>query len=162
MFSMISMKKLLMPFLGITLVAFAPCAHAQDSSGDANATKTKLKQMEDTWEKAFVDRDTTAIGNMIAEDFAGVDSTAKHRNKSQLLDEIKSESDTLSSATNDKMEVHVYGPSVATVVGTSTEKGTDKNGEQFNRTFGWVDTWMERDGKWECIAEAVTQIPEKK
>jgi len=25
-----------------------------------------------------------------------------------------------------------------------------------------VDTWMERNGKWECIAEAVMQFPEKK
>jgi hypothetical protein len=137
---MFSMKKILAPFLTITLVVFAPCAHAQDSSADADATKTKLKQMEDVWEKAFVDKDPAAVEKMVAEDYAGVNSKGKHQNKSQLLDEIKGETDTLSSATNDNMEVHVCGPSVATVIGTSTEKGKDKNGKQFTHTFGWIDT----------------------
>ena len=162
--NMFSMKKALTPLLAITLVGFAvaPCAHAQDSSADADATKTKLKQMEDAWEKAFVEKDPAAIGNMVAEDYAGINSKGKHQNKSQLLNEIKSEPDTLSAATNDSMEVHVYGPNLATVVGTSTEKGKDKDGKQFSRSFGWVDTWMERNGKWERIGEAVLPLHEKK
>jgi ketosteroid isomerase-like protein len=154
------MKKLLVPLLAITLVAFAvaPCARAKDNS----AVETKLKQMEDVWAKALLDKDQAAVGNMIADDYAGVNSTGKHQNKSQLLDEIKTNSDTLSASTNDSMKVHVYGPNLATVVGTSSEKGKDKDGKQFSRSFGWVDTWMERNGKWECIAEAVTLLPKKK
>ena len=68
----------------------------------------------------------------------------------------------MSASTNDGMEVHVHGPSLATVVGTSTEKGKGKNGKQFGHSFGWVDTWMERNGKWECIGEAVMQLNKKK
>jgi hypothetical protein len=68
----------------------------------------------------------------------------------------------LSSATNDNMDVHVYGPNLATVSGTTTEKGKDKVGKQFTRSYVWVDTWMERNGKWECIAEGVMQSPKKK
>ena len=58
--------------------------------------------------------------------------------------------------------LRVYGPNLATVVGTSTEKGKDKDGKQFSRSFGWIDTWMERNGKWQCIGEAVLPLPEKK
>ena len=73
-------------------------------------------------------------------------------------------SNTLSSSTNDNMDVHVYGPNVATVSGTTTEKGKGKgkDGKQFTRSYVWVDTWMERNGKWECIAEGVMQLPKKK
>ena len=46
------------------------------------------------------------------------------------------------------MDVHLYGPTVATVCGISTEKGKDKDGKEFTRSYGWVDTWMERNGKW--------------
>ena len=53
-------------------------------------------------------------------------------------------------------------PTGPSVVGTATEKGKDKDGKQFSRSFGWVDTWMERNGKWECIAEAVTLLSKKK
>ena len=154
------MKKALTPLLPIILVAFAvaPCARAQDNS----AIETKLKQMEDDWAKAAKDKDAAAVENMIADDYAGINSKGKHQNKTQLLDEIKTSKDALSASVNDSVEVHVYGPNLATVVGTSTEKGKDKDGKQFSRSFGWVDTWMERNGKWECIGEAAMPLPKNK
>ena len=156
--------KLFTPLLAITLLAFAvaPCARAQEKSADSSATTAKLKEMEDAWEKAIVNKDHAAIANMLAEDFSGFDSKGKHQTKSQRVDQMKKESDTLSSAVNADMDVHVYAPNMATVYGTSTEKGKDKAGKEFKRSYAWVDTWTERNGKWECIAEAVTQLPEKK
>jgi ketosteroid isomerase-like protein len=156
-----SMKRSLRPLLAIIIflvLTAAPCARAQDNS----AIEAKLKQMEDVWGKALKDKDQAAVGNMVADDYAGINSKGEHQNKTQLLDEIKTSTDTLSASANDSMEVHVYGPSLATVVGTSTEKGKDKDGKQFSRSFGWVDTWMERNGKWECIGEGVVQLKKKK
>jgi ketosteroid isomerase-like protein len=156
--------KLFTPLPVITLLGFAvaPCAQAQEKSADSSAIKTKLKEMEDAWAKALQNKDHAAVGNMVADDFAGFSSKGKPRTKSQLVDEIKNETDTLSSSVNDKMDVHVYAPNLATVCGTSTEKGKDKDGKEFTHRYAWVDTWMERNGKWECIAEAVMQFPEKK
>jgi ketosteroid isomerase-like protein len=156
--------KLFTPLLVITLFGFAaaPCAHAQENAADSSAIKAKLKEMEDAWEKALVNKDQAAIANMVADDFAGFNHDGKSRTKSQLVDEIKKETDTVSSATNDNMDVHVYAPNLATVCGTSTEKGKDKRGKQFTRSYAWVDTWMERNDKWECIAEGVMQMPKKK
>jgi ketosteroid isomerase-like protein len=152
--------KLLTPLLAITFVTFAvvPCARAQDNA----AIETNLKQMEDNWAKALKEKDQAAVGNMVADDYAGISSKGERQNKTQLLDEIKTSKDTLSASVNDSMEVHVYGPNLATVVGISSEKGKDKDGKTFSRSFGWVDTWMERNGKWECIGEAVMQLPKKK
>ena len=143
-------------------LAIAPCAHAQEKPAHSSATTAKLEEMEDAWEKAIVNKDHAAIANMLAEDFSGFDSKGKHQTKSQRVDEMKKESDTLSSAVNADMDVHVYAPNMATVYGTSTEKGKDKAGKEFTRKYVWVDTWMERNGKWECIAEGVMQFPEKK
>jgi ketosteroid isomerase-like protein len=153
----------LAPLLVITLLAVpaAPCAHAQEKSADSSAITAKLKQMENDWAKALQNKDHAAVGNMVANDFAGFNSKGKHRTKSQLVDEIKNETDTLSSSENDSMDVHVYAPNLATVCGTSTEKGR-RDGKAFTHSYAWVDTWMERNGKWECIAEAVMQFPEKK
>ena len=154
--------KLFTPLLVITLLglAAAPCAHAQETAADSSAVQANLKQMEDTWVKALVSKDQTAIANMIADDFAGFNPEGKHVAKSQLLDEMKNEPNTLSSATNDNLDVHVYGPNLAT--GTTTEKGKDKAGKQFTRSYVWVDTWMERNGKWQCIAEGVMESRKKK
>jgi ketosteroid isomerase-like protein len=156
--------KLFTPLLVITFLALAaaPCAHAQESSADSSAVQANLKQMEDAWVKALINKDYAAIGNVIADDFAGFNPEGKHLTKSQLLDEIKNEPNTLSSSANENMDVHVYGPNLATVCGTTTEKGKDKDAKQFTRTYAWVDTWMERNGKWECVAEGVMQLPKKK
>ena len=156
--------KLFTPLLVITFLTFAvaPRAHAQEKSADSSAITAKLKQMEDAWAKALLNKDHAAVRNMVADDFAGFNSKGKHRTKSQLVDEIKNETNTLSSSVNDKMDVQVYAPNLATVCGTSSEKGKDKDGKEFSRSYAWVDTWMERNGKWECIAEGVMQFPEKK
>ena len=63
---------------------------------------------------------------------------------------------------NENMDVHVYGPNLASVCGTTMEKGKDKDGKEVTRTYVWMDTWMERNGKWECIAEGVMELPKKK
>src|SRR4029077_3780342 len=117
--------KLFTPLLVITLLglAEAPWAHPQENAADSSAVQANLKQMEDAWVKALVSKDQTAVGNMIADDFAGFNPEGKHVGKSQLLDEAKNEPNTLSSATNDNMDVHVYGANLATVCGTTTEKG---------------------------------------
>ncbi len=156
--------KLFTPLLVITLLALAaaPCAHAQESSADSSAIKAKLKEMEDAWVKALINKDQATVANFIAEDFAGFSSEGKHATKSQLLDEIKNEPNTLTSSANENMDVHVYGPNLATVTGTTTEKGKDKDGKQFTRSYVWVDTWTERNGKWECIAEGVVELRKKK
>ena len=156
--------KLFTPLLVITLLglATAPCAHAQEKAADSSAVQAKLKGMEDAWVKALVNKDQTAVANMIADDFAGFNPEGKHATKSQLLDEMKNDPNTLNSATNENIDVHVYGPNLATVSGTTTEKGKDKAGKQVTRTYVWVDTWMERNGKWECIAEGVMQLRKKK
>jgi ketosteroid isomerase-like protein len=156
--------KLFTPLLVITLLglATAPRGHAQETAADSSAVQANLKQMEDAWVKALVNKDQAAVGNVIADDFARFNPDGKHVGKSQLLDEMKNERNTLSSATNDNMDVHVYGPNLATVCGTTTEKGKDKDGKEFTRSYVWVDTWMERNGKWECIAEGVMKSPKKK
>jgi len=152
--------KLLTPFLAITLIAFAPspCTRAEDNS----AIETKLKQIENAWDRAWEAKDTAALGNMLADDYAGMNSKGERQNKSQLLNALKTMTDTVSSSVNDSLEVHVYSPNLAMVVGASTEKGMDKDRKAFTRSFGWVDTWMQRNGKWECIGEAVVALPEKK
>ena len=156
--------KIFAPLLasGLFALAIAPAVHSQGSAADSSAVSAKLKEMEDAWVKAIVSKDTATLGNFIADDFAGFDPDGKHVSKSQLLDGYKSDPSTLSSSTNQNMDVHVYGSNVASVCGTTTEKGTDKSGKQFTRSYMWIDTWMERDGKWQCIGEGVMELPKKK
>jgi ketosteroid isomerase-like protein len=159
----INMKRL-SSLLLCTLLAFAvaPRARAKDNPADSHAIKSKLTSMENDWEKALVAKDNAALANMLADDFYGINSKGKRANKSDTVDQLKTDTDTVSSATNKGMAVHIYAPNLASVTGMSIEKGKDKKGMAFSRTYAWADTWMERNGKWQCIAEGVSELPEKK
>jgi ketosteroid isomerase-like protein len=113
--------------------------------------------MENKWSASIPSRDLPVLQTLLAEDYAGVTSKGKVVNKRGLLAEVKKDTDTITSATNGKMDVRVFGNS-AVVVGTSKEKGKDKEGKEFDRTYRWVDTWVERNGKWQCVASQAMQV----
>lgn len=165
--------KTLASLLAIALLAGAavPGASAQPSpaapaakSADPSAVKAKIKEMEDAWSKALMDKDrgVAAVGAMVAADYAGMSSKGVMQDKAKLLANLAAETDVLTSAVNDKVDVQLYGANVAVACGTSTEKGKDKDGKEFTHLYAWVDTWMERNGKWECIGSGGLMLPEKK
>ena len=65
---------------------------------------------------------------------------------------MKNDKDTYASSKNEKLSVHVYGGTTAVVTGSVRAKGTVKNGQVFDRTYRYTDTWVQRDGKWQCVA----------
>jgi Domain of unknown function (DUF4440) len=150
------MKSITVHILAITMLSLcaAPFAHAQTASG----VEEKLKSMEDSWAASQLQKDhgASVVDGLLAADFSGINEKGKIQNKADWLERLRTDTDTYTYSKNDRMDVHAYGPNIATVVGTSTEKGKDKNGKKFSRSFAWVDTWMERDGQWQCIAEAVS------
>lgn len=164
------MKLVTRTVLAITALGLclAPVALAQSPQGAAPANATadnagveaKLKAMEDSWAAAQLQKDhgASVVEGLLASDYHGVGAKGKIRNKAEQIEYMKTDKDTYTAAKNDSLEVHVYSPTVATVCGTSTEKGKDKDGKEFSRSFAWVDTWMQRDGQWQCIAGSGTPL----
>ena len=52
------------------------------------------------------------------------------------------------------------GSNTAVVVGRAREKGTGKDGK-FDRVYLFTDTWMERNGQWQCIASESMELPRR-
>jgi ketosteroid isomerase-like protein len=125
------------------------------------SVEAALKDNENRWEAAIGKHDMAAVEAMVADDFAGVSSKGKVSNRRSVLSEMKKDKDTYTSAKNEKLDVHMYGASVAVVVGTSREKGTDKDGKAFDRSFRFTDTWLDRNGKWQCIASQINLVSQK-
>jgi ketosteroid isomerase-like protein len=88
----------------------------------------------------------------LADDFRGVSSKGKVMSKSNLLSEIKKDTDVYTSTKNGKVDVRVFGGQFAVTTGTSTEVGKTKDGQAFKRTFRWTDVWVLRKDKWLCVA----------
>jgi ketosteroid isomerase-like protein len=144
-----------------------PAATTQKKEASPAAAKAPAKKMsvegtlkdnENRWEASYAAHDVSVAQTLVANDFAGVYWDGKIMSKSGVLGEMKKDKDSYNSAVNEKLAVHTYGPSVAVVVGTSREKGTGKDGKAFDRTFRFTDTWVERNGQWQCVASQVMKV----
>jgi hypothetical protein len=155
------MKSITASILALTVLSL--CATPLVRAESAGGVEAKLKAMEDSWSAAQLQKDhgASVIDGFLATDYFGVNSKGKMQSKADVLEEIRGGTDTYTTSKNDSMEVHLYGAHVATVCGTSSETGKDKDGKEFSRSYAWADTWMERNGKWQCIGEAVTKLPAK-
>lgn len=120
-----------------------------------------LKDIEDKWEASIQVHDPAVAKAYLANDFRGVSSKGKVMTKSNLLSELKKDTDTYTSTKNGKLDVRVFGGQFAVVMGTSTEIGKDKSGKAFNRSFRWTDTWVARGGNWQCVASQAMLMSSK-
>lgn len=118
-----------------------------------------LRDIEDKWEASIKSHDPSVAQAYLGNDFRGVSSKGKIMTKSSLLAEIKKDTDTYTSTKNGKVDVRVFGGQFAVVTGTSTEVGKSKDGKDFKRSYRWTDAWVERNGKWQCVASQAMQIP---
>ncbi len=143
----------------------SPAAKAGKMASPAPAMRGKkmsveaaLKDNENRWEASFASHDPSVSQPMMANDFVSVYWDGKMMNKSEVLAQFKKDKDTYKSAVNEKLAVHMFGKNVAVVIGTAREKGTTKDGKTFDRQFRYTDTWVERNGQWQCVASQVMKI----
>jgi ketosteroid isomerase-like protein len=135
----------------------SPSATPSSSSDAVMPTKKStpeatIRDIEDKWEASVMKHDLSVAQAYLADDFRGVSSKGKVMSKSNLLSEIKKDTDVYSSSKNGKVEVRVFGGQFAVATGLSTEVGKTKEGQGFKRTFRWTDVWVLRKDKWFCVA----------
>lgn len=111
-----------------------------------------IKQLEQQWESAIAKHDPSIIDRVVADDFIGVSSTGRIGDKATLVAEAQRDKNTYKTASARQMTVRTYGSRVAVVLGMTKESGTTASGRPFDHVYRFTDTWLERDGKWQCIA----------
>lgn len=128
----------------VLLVAQAP---AQPKAGSA---EQELIRLENEWGEAILKRDVATLGRLLADDFKFGEPDGTVTTKTQLLDFIKTGDWAATSIVCEAMQARVYGDA-AVVEGLNTEKsrfkGVDSSGQ-----YRWTDTWIRRDGRWQCVA----------
>jgi ketosteroid isomerase-like protein len=137
----------------------SPSATPSTSTSSAAVMPTKkstpeatIRDIEDKWEASVMKHDPSVAQAYLADDFRGVSSKGKVMSKSNLLSEIKKDTDVYTSTKNGKVDVRVFGGQFAVATGTSTEVGKTKDGQAFKRSFRWTDVWVLRKDKWQCVA----------
>ena len=137
--SLIVLLWLLIPFLAV----------AQDS--------TKIIAMENLWNRAELDNDANAVRLLLADDFVMTVAEGVLYNKAQTLASVADKSYRPEILQSIGLVVHSYG-NTAVVTGAFYEKGVDK-GKSWERRGRFTDTWLNLNGRWQCIASHFSVPP---
>lgn len=143
------MKKLLGTILLVCVCVGLAFAQATPPPAKAPSTSQMVKQLEHDWLEAAKTADLDKLGQIIADDWAGIGPDGAKETKASLLADVKSGANTLASYEIGPMEVKVMG-SVAVVQGSDTEKSTTK-GKDSSGKYVWMDVFAKRDGKWMAV-----------
>lgn len=140
--------------LAVSCQAFAqakPAAPAKSASAEQ-----ELIKLENDWNNVLLKRDVAALSRIVADDWTNIDLEGAILTKAQTLANLKSGEDVYTSAVADEMKVRVYGDA-AVVTGRWTIKEQYK-GKDVSGQYRFTDTWIKKDGRWQCVVSAGTKI----
>lgn len=140
--------------LGCMVAAGAP-ARAQEGAG-LTATQSKLMALENAWGQAEEHGDAKTLNGLLDGELVYVRYDGTVWNRGQYLASLKEPGAHEDQAVNEAMSAHVFGET-AIVTGIYRVKGVEK-GKAYARRERYIDTWVNRDGAWVCVASQVTLI----
>lgn len=130
----------------VALWAFGP------SSTGAQATNAKrqIAALEEDWIKAVVRRDAAAFNRLLAPAFVYTEDDRVYT-KEQLIKEVTTSSDTVTSGRNEDLSVRVYGNHTAVATGWLVLEGRGAGGA-FTVRYRYTDTWVKFGPLWRVVA----------
>ena len=125
--------------------------------GMSGGTAKTLMDCEIDWANAYLKGDTARLAEIEASDYTGTDPSGHVSNKAQDIADVKSGTFKAESFKLDDMKVTMVNATAAVVTGRSTIKGTYK-GQDISGQYRFTDTWVKRQGRWQCIASQATPL----
>ena len=141
-----------------TAAAGKPRPAKSTASAAKKSAPASARESENLWAEATSQHDVAAIQELIAGDYVGVTPSGRILNKAGLIAELRKDKNVYTSVTNPQMDVRAHGTATV-VVGMTRQKGKNAAGKAFAYTYRWTDTWVERDGRWVCVASQSIRLP---
>jgi ketosteroid isomerase-like protein len=124
------------------------------------ATVDVFTRLENEWNNATLKKDAKVLDLLYAKEYTYTDPTGKVYDKQQDISEVTSgnyKSETPSVLSD--IKVNSYG-NVAVVKGLNTSKAI-LNGKDISGTYRFVDVFVMRDGRWQCVSTQSSRLPKK-
>jgi hypothetical protein len=155
------MRRLL---LVVAVVLAIPClvvgqAPAQKAApAPVGSVEQQIMTLEQEWSKADFAQNPAWFERYLANSFVGVDAfTGQEMTKAAYLADVRAKNTKAESVTASDMNVQVFGD-IAVVTGVYTTVKSIYKGQDRSGKFRWIDTWVRRDGAWQCVASAAAKI----
>src|SRR5580692_4073164 len=137
----------------LVVVALTSSLAAQERS----SVESKIIAMEKAWNQAFKFRDKKALGEILHDSIVLVNDDGSLESKGGFLASVNAAKPSdQQQAEPESIAVHVFGD-VAIATGVFHEKGVE-NGKAYVRRNRFVDTWVNRNGAWVCVAASAIPV----
>jgi ketosteroid isomerase-like protein len=134
-----------------TLYALPTQQHAGNAAAEQAVTKLEQEwfadQMALNWPK---------LKSMIADDFVLTESDGKLGTRDTMLEGYRTESSQTSNIKMTFLVTHAVAADSVIAIGLDDITLKAKDGSTTHRYERFTDTWILRDGRWQCVAEQLT------
>ena len=142
----------------VLAVAWAATASAsQDQS--VRSDQQTLIELEQEWNAAFYRKDVHFIENILADEFVATYDDGSRGDRAKELALVAEFNQQVDSSTLDGFTVKVYGDTA--VVWFSLHLVGPSQGRQLELTLQYVDVFVWRAGRWQCVSTQSTKVTTK-
>jgi len=138
--------------VAVTASAAAPASQPRPVLSDQDI----LIQLERDWHAAFLRRDVEAIANLLADDFIVTFGDGTRGDKAKELALVAEFDQQVDSSAQEDFIVKIHRDT-AVVWFTQRMVGPVK-GKPTEVAYRFIDVWVMRDGRWQCIASQSTRL----
>jgi len=126
---------------------------AQDEDAAARA---QVLALEKAWNQAYKAGDTKALASILDNSLVLVEDDGSLKTKSEFLASVKASSGNQEQIAPESLTVRVFG-NTAIAIGVIAVRGTQR-GKSVVHHERFIDTWINKNGTWICIATDATPI----
>ena len=148
------------PTLFFCLLVFVSAAEPSSAqSRRARSDQEILIQLERDWDEAFHRKDIAFIENVLADEFVATYDDGSRGDRAKELTLAAAFDKQIDSSTLDEFIVKVYGDTA--VVWFTQHLVGPSQGRPLALTFRYVDVFVLRAGRWQCVATQSTKVTGK-
>ena len=120
------------------------------SAQQADPRESKLLVLERMWNEAQVNHDASALDALLSSRFVNTEWDGEVSSKQKFLADIKDPLFKPTALNIQDVKMNFFGDT-AVVTGTYHAQGSYQ-GKGYDHVGRFTDTWIQEDGKWECVA----------
>jgi ketosteroid isomerase-like protein len=116
-----------------------------------------LTELEREWNAAFHRNDVRTVERILADEFIATYSDGSRGDKAKELKLAAEFNQQIDSSLLDDFTIRIYGDTA--VVWFTLHLTGPKNGRPTQVTYRYVDVFVMRDDRWQCVSSQSTRVP---
>jgi ketosteroid isomerase-like protein len=133
--------------------ASAPAA-AQDRRGQSD--QQIFLRLEEHWAAAVERNDVAEVSALLAEEYTSTYDDGSQGDKAQELELVRAFNQHIEESAIEDFTVRAYGDTA--VVRFARRMAGPRNGVRHEVTFRYLDIFVWRDGRWQCVSSQSTRV----